>query len=192
MPYQLSDDDKQEINNRGNYFDFGVHAVKIGMVEPGVHGDEEKEYIEFTLLGPNEEEDTARLWFTEKAGKYSFNTMREIAVHNAKDADKEKARNAMDNCVTVEDLAKVFNDKVVGGECWFTVYPSKTRTYTGNDGTLKKSIDKNIYGWQPKPREDLLPNKPDVVIDPDTVGSIDLPDDKPKSDAKANIPKDWA
>lgn len=161
-----------------NWFDFGVHKVKIAQIELG-ETDGGKEYLEFTVIGGNEEEDTARVWFTtDKAINYSINVVRQIYVHNAPEDKKDAAKETFDSVADLEALHKLLNEKLVGGECWFTKYQSPDRTYTAQDGSVRKSVDKNIMGYEPKPRTDLLAKVDDVV---------DLNSD----DAALNIPKNW-
>jgi hypothetical protein len=173
---KFNDDIKKE-NSSGNYFNYGVHKVHLGAIENG-ETEAGKEYIELTLLGDNEEEDTARVWFTtDKAANYSFNVLKQIAVHNAPEKSKDAARDAVDACQDTDELVKLFNEKVVGGECWLSVYPSPDRTYTASDGSVKKSIDKNVAGYQLKERPELLP-KQDVVaeVNDDTDVAAGIPD----------------
>lgn len=158
MPHQFSDDEKEvkEFSD-GNWLGFGVHKVKIGMIERG-ETESGKEYIEVTVLGENEEEDTARVWFTsDKAANYSFNVLRQIYVHNAPEDKKDAARSTFDAVKDTEEVVKLYNEKLIGGECWFTKYPDPERTYTNANGEIKQSINKNIMGYEPKLRTDLLP-----------------------------------
>jgi hypothetical protein len=79
----------------------------------------------------------------------------------------------------------------IGKKCWFTKYPDPKRTYEAADGSIKKSINKNIYGYAPKLREDLMP-KQDTVADVDTdkpITAADLGGEDVSGDA--NIPDKW-
>lgn len=169
-----------------NYFGYGVHHVHIGAVDRGFTGDDPengKEYFEITVLGDNEEEDTARVWFSsDKAANYSFNVLRQIAVHNAPEDQKDAMRDTVDAVADTEELLKVLNEKVVGGDCWFTKYQSPDRTYKAADGTVRKSVDKNVYGYEPKLRTDLISNDELTKENIDTVfpvgddaGSVAIP-----------------
>ena len=163
----------------GNWFDYGLHKVQIGQIELG-ETDNGKEFIEFTLLGENEEEDTARVWFTTDAAiNFSINVLRQIFIHNAPEAKKDEARDMFDAVGDTTELVKLLNDKLVGGECWFTKYQDPTRTYVAQDGSTRKSVNKNIYGYEPKLRPELIPKRDDVV---------DLNDDNSIAN---NIPKNW-
>ena len=39
-----------------------------------------------------------------------------------------------------------------GKECWFSIYESDERTYTDDNGKVRKSFDKNIAGYELKPK----------------------------------------
>lgn len=189
MSHKFSDDAKAFEGNSGNWFGYGVHEVQVVQVEEGTT-DSGTDYIEFTLAGPNGEEDTARVWLTEKSEKYSFKTLRDIYVHCAPEKEKQKARDSFD---AAEDSTAVVNllQNCYGKQIWFTKYPDPKRTYEAADGTIKKSINKNIYGWAPKLREDLLPKQDDVAeVDTDKpLTAADLGGEDASDDPK--IPKSW-
>lgn len=184
---KFSDDNKQ-VNefSGGNWFGFGVHKVKIMLIENGGTGKDEKEYVEVTVVGNNGEEETARVWFTtDKAANYSFNVLRQIYVHNAPEPKKDEARTAFDALTTSDELVELMQ-KCVGGECWFTKYESPDRTYTNQAGETKKSIDKNIMGYEPKLREDLIrPGEPK-----DKVHDV-TDEDLENTDTGPNVPSKW-
>lgn len=186
MAYKFDDEVKavKEFSD-SNWLGFGVHKVKIGAIEHGLT-ENDKEYVEFTVLGENEEEDTARVWFTsQKAANYSFNICRGIYVHNAPKDKKDAARDQFDALEDAEAMVKLMNEKLIGGECWFTKYPSPDRTYQASDGSIRKSIDKNVYGYEPRLREDLLPvDEQKDELNKTFPGST--------IDGSANIPDDWS
>lgn len=185
---KFTDDTKQD-NFNNQYFDYGVHRVLLGQFELGGTEPGEKEYIEITVMDPDDGEitDTARVWFTtEKAANYSFNVLRQLYVHNAPANAKDKARDTFDAIPDTKKAVELLNEKLIGKEAWFSKYPSPTRTYEAADGTIKKSIDKNVYGYEPKPRPELLPQSlrgDDVVAD--------MGGEEATGDAAANVPKDW-
>lgn len=182
---KFSDEDKQVSDfTPGNYLGFGVHEVTIGQIEAGTT-DADKEFVEFTVLGPNQEEDAARCWFVGGAANISFNTMRQIYVHCAPEDKKTEAGLAFDS-VADSDEAVTLMQKCVGKKCWFTKYQDPTRTYVGKDGVTRKSVNKNVLGYEPKLREDLLPK--DAQKD-----ALNAMEGKPATgDAAANVPEDWA
>lgn len=188
---KFSEDTKQVKDApNGNWFGFGVHKVNIGMIELSP-ADAEKEYIEITVVGDDEEEDTARVWFTsEKAANYSFNVLRGIYVHNAPEAAKDAARETMDAVQDTTEFVAKLNEKLIGGECWFTKYLDPTRTYIAADGTTKQSVNKNIYGYEPKLRPALLPKEAptsgNTTVDAAFPGA-----QKASNDIAAGIPNTW-
>lgn len=142
---KLTDEHKKD---SGNWFGEGVHKVKIGLVEFKTD-DKDRDYAEFTLLGENEAEGTARLWFhTDAAAAYSFSIIRSIFIHNTPEGDRDKMRGKLAAINDTDELAKACA-VLVGKECWYQVAKS-SRTYTAADGTVKNSFDKNIYGYEPK------------------------------------------
>lgn len=173
--------------NDSPYFGYGVHKVQIDLVEFG-STDNGKEYIEVSIVGENGEEDKVRVWFTSvKAATYSWNVLRLIAVHNTPEdkRDEMKAKfDALEDPVQMADLMTEF----YGKECWFTKYPSKDRTYLASDGSTKKSIDKNIMGYEPKPQPDRIPQSDKDMLNqtfPEGDGPVDL-------NANAKIPNEWS
>ena len=192
MSYKFNDSDKEVREFNNNYFGFGVHNVKLvgattGETEAG------KEFMELEICDKEDDTiaDKASVWFVGGASNISFNTLRQIIVHNAKtDADKEKARQAVDKVADIDELAALINDKTVGGELWFTKYIQPGKTYTNAKGEVKPSVNRNIYGYEPKLREDLMPSdqKPLDVGKGDPNEKIDL--NASKEDL--NIPKEWS
>lgn len=187
---KLSDDDKTVNEFKNDYFDYGVHKVLLGEFENGGTGDGEKEYIEITVMDPEDGEitDTARVWFTtDKAANYSFNVLRQIYVHNTPEAKKDQARDEFDKLLNTDEIVALMNEKLIGKEAWFSKYPSPTRTYVDKDGNTRKSIDKNVAGYPLKEKPELLPQSlrgDDTVVD-------DLGGEEATGDAAANVPKGW-
>lgn len=147
MAYEFSEETKAE----DKYFSEGIHKVTIESIDHD-ETDQGKEFFEFTVKGENGEKASARIWFTtDKAAKYSFDIVRTLLVHNAKsDVLKEKVRNNVNSCKNTNELAELALS-LEGGEAWYTLYKSD-RTYEYN-GEIKHSYDKNIYGYEPNPRE---------------------------------------
>lgn len=187
MAHKFTKVDKEVKEFSSNRFDFGVHKVHIGAIELG-ETDSGKEYIEVTVLGDADEEDTARVWFTsEKAVNFSFNVLRNIYVHNAPEDKKDAARDIFDKVETNEDVIKLFNERIIGGECWFSKYLDATRNYVDQGGVTRQSVNKNIYGYEPKLRPELLPQD-QREITKDNVAQV-FPD--AKKGTAADIPASW-
>lgn len=187
MGYKFNDEDKVESEFNNNYFGYGVHKVQL-MLFTADHMEDGREYVDVDFCDPNDGEkvDKVRMWFVGGAAPISFNNLRQIAVHNASEANKEKARMAVEETADSEALVELLNDKLIGKEAWFTKYMDPKRTYIGKDGQTRKSVNKNLYGYEPKLNESLMPAPADEQGNP-LAGSTPASDD-----AKANIPKDWA
>lgn len=140
----IKDEDKEEI---GLYFKEGIHKVIVTGVVHQDMGD--KEYLEVGIKGEGGETGEVRMYLTEKALKYTINTIRAIFVHNVSEADKQAARDAVNACKTTEEFAKLC-ETLDGKECWYS--KSKTGTqYTNAQGELKDSYSNNLFGYEPKP-----------------------------------------
>lgn len=184
---KFNDDMKKEYSN--DYFGWGVHRVLIGEVENGGTEEGEKEYVEVTVMDPDNGDitDKARVWFTTEAAQlYSFNTLRNIYVHNAPEAKKEAARKEFDAVGDTTELCALMNLRLIGKECWFTKYPDPKRTYVGQDGVTRKSVNKNVLGYEPKVDERLMPRSDDK----DALNETFPGAEKATGDAVANIPGD--
>jgi len=184
---------KEDVNY-GNYFDYGVHKVKIiGFMADKT--DDGKEFIEVGFTNfDGDIEDKARVWFSGDAPKYSFNTLRTIFLHNCPEDKKEAAKAAIDAVANTEKLVEMLNSKLVGKEMWFTKYQDPKRTYTGKDGVTRKSVDKSIYGYEPKLNEDLIPKKTDTVAAAKEVFPDATPagEDAPPFRGGGSQESDWA
>lgn len=193
MSYNFNEDDKKEVEF-AERMPFGVNTVQlVGVTEQ--EADNGNVFLEVTVTNSDGIEDVARLYFTDKAAQYSFNTVRQIAVHSAKtDADKEKARMAVENCKDSDEIAELLNEKCVGAELWLTKYYDPSRTYQSKDGELRKSINTNLYGYEPKERPELMPNK-QSADDRNEDAPVDLNSTTggtpATGDAAANIPSSW-
>ena len=149
----FSEEDKVE---RKQYFNQGVHKVAIMLAEFGETEDAEpKEFVEITVVDPANDDcsDKVRLWFHSTGAKqYSFSTLRSIFVHNAPEDKKDDVRTRFNAIKNTKELDAAIQKMLIGKEAWFSIYESEERTYTAQDGTVKKSYDKNIYGYEPKPK----------------------------------------
>lgn len=179
-----------------NKIPFGVSKVQIMLIEEG-QTDNSKDYIEFTVIDKDEHEDTARVWFSsDAAANFAFNTCRQIYVHNAPEEHKDAARATMDAVKDTTELVEKLNEKLIGKEAWFTKYYDEKRTYKGQDGKTYRSINKNIMGYEPKLKPELMPQKSDADKVKDVFpGAQEVPfeskGDAPGSKASDGIPKNW-
>jgi hypothetical protein len=159
----FTDEHKAE---QGQFFGEGIHKVSIVDVTGGVN-DNEKEFIEFTVEGENGEEGNARMWFTtDKAIKFTFNTIRAIFVHNALEAKKDAAREMINGVKNSEEMVALCKKVLIGKEAFYQVEKSDY-VYTNQAGEQKTGYNRNLYGYEPKPKEK-------TALDTLTEGAIDL------------------
>lgn len=144
MAVDFTDEHKTE----SKYFGVGKHKVKIMLVSSGVNTND-KEFIEFTVVGEDGEEGSAKMYFsTDKAIGYTFRTVRDIFVHNAQEANKDKVRAMVDAVKNSDELVDLCQ-KLIGKEAWYLVEKTND-TYQAPDGTTKFRYNRNIFGYEPK------------------------------------------
>lgn len=145
----FNDTHKQE---QGAFFPEGIHKVTILGIEGGTN-DNGKEFIEFIVGGENGEEGSARMWFTsDKAIAYTFNSIRNIFVHNATKGKEEGAKDMVNKVKNSEELVDLCNKVLIGKEAWYTVEKSDY-VYTTPAGEQKHGYNRNITGYEPKPKQ---------------------------------------
>lgn len=156
MAHKFNDDDKK-VKEFAERMPFGVSKVQLVFAEAD-QTEAGKEFIKLTVANEAGIEDSALLWFVGGAANISFNTLRQIAVHSGKD-DKQKQLigEAIDAVEDSEALCALFNEKLIGAELWFTKYYDPSRTYKNSAGYTKKSINNNVYGYEPKLKPELMP-----------------------------------
>ena len=148
-----------------NFFREGVHEVIITSAE-FFETDDKKIYLELGIMGSNDEQDTARLYFTDGAKKISIDTIRKILVHNAPDDEtKDKIREAYKKITNLAQL-NPFALRLVDKQAWLKIEKSdKTET-----GEIKHSYNRNIYGFEPKmkavPSESKINTQDNTVSKP--------------------------
>lgn len=156
---QFSDEDKVEKEFKNNYFSFGVHMVKTGgfVID---EDDKGREYITIIVMDLADPDISAevRMWLhTDGARNFTFNTLRQIYVHNAPADQKDAARSTFDKIEDGMALLEVLSKITPDGEAWIDVYPDPERTYTNKNGETKPSINTNVYGYEPKVKLELIP-----------------------------------
>lgn len=148
----MADFNAEHKKEMGQFFDEGVHKVTITKIEFGETKDG-KEFAEFSVEGENGEQGSARVWFTTDAAiNFAFNTFRAIFVHNTVEKNRDKMRAMLDELKNTKELATKAQ-ALVGKEAWYSNYRNTDRPYTAADGSTKYSYDRNITGYEPKPRE---------------------------------------
>lgn len=164
MAHEFNSDEK-EVKEFSDRIGFGVHTVQLVGGEAGTDANG-KDYIDVAVVSEDGIEETVRMWFTGGASNISFNTLRQILVHSVADeANKATVRDTVDAVKNTDELAELLN-KATGGELWMTKYYDPTRTYTNAQGQTRRSINANIYGYQPKLKPELMPQDAPKGSDP--------------------------
>ena len=146
---KFNEDDKKEIQQGGaGFYEEGVYTVQIVEVTGGVT-DKGSEFFEFEVVGGNGEEGKVRTYFTDAAKPYSFNTIRNIFVHNTVEKNKDKIREMVDACEDTDALLKLC-EGLRGKDAWLLVQYTGD-TYTNpTSGKSYKNVNRNLYGYEPK------------------------------------------
>lgn len=191
MSYSFNDEDKVEAEFTER-MPFGVTEVQFVGAAAG-ETDAGKDFIEIIVANKDGIEDSARVWFVGGAAKFSFDTLRQIAVHIAKDDKaKEKARMAVESVKDNEELAELLNKNCIGGHLWFTKYYDPTRTYLGSDGQTRRSVSKSVLGYEPKLKANLMPDAmPNADETPSAILDAFPGAEEIKGDEAAKIPSKW-
>lgn len=142
-------DDKKEIAQGGaGFYEEGVYPVQIVDVTAGVT-DKGSEFFEFEVTDDQEREGKVRTYFTDAAKQYSFNTIRNIFVHNTVEDNKDKVRAMVDEVEDTEALLKLC-EGLRGKSCWLLVQKTGD-TYTNpTSGKTYDNVNRNLYGYEPK------------------------------------------
>ena len=167
----FSDEHKAE----SSFFQEGVHEVTIVHVEGGTN-DNDKEYIEFHVQGENGEEGTARMWFTtDKAIKYTFGNIRGLFTKNALKGKEEAAKEMVNAVKNSEELIDLCNKVLVGKKGYYQVEKSDY-TYTNAAGEEKQGYNRNLTGYEPKPKNTDLENVNKAIPGSEVVEDSEVPD----------------
>lgn len=142
---------EHKADSRGDFFPEGTFKVKIADINFDTDA-QDREYVDFTVTDDDKRAGTARMWFTTDAAiNYTFNIIKGIFVHNAPEGKKDEVRSNIDAIEDNTQLEKACK-MLIGKECWYQVVKTD-RTYTAEDGTVKNSYNRNIYGYEPSPRK---------------------------------------
>lgn len=158
MKFEDSHKIVKEILDGNSYIPFGVSEVKLNIATAD-KTDSGKEFIEVHVVDSEDREDSARIWFTtEKAANYGFNILRAIIIHNTPEDKRDAMTAKISKLPDTDALAALLNETCTGKQLWFTKYYDETRTYE-RDGKTRRQINRNVYGYQPKERPELMPTQ---------------------------------
>lgn len=191
MAFEFDDESRKVSEFNSNYFPFGVSKVQIGMVEHD-ETDDGKEYIDVSVVDPEDAErsDSARLWLTSaKGANRTFNVLRTIGTHNVPEAKRDAFQKRFDAIKNGEELASIMSS-FVGKECWFTKYVDPTRTYMDARGVKRQSVNKDVMGYEPKLKPELMPAQAKSLDPNDYPDDVPFPSGSQKVDT-STIPDSW-
>lgn len=155
------------------YFEFGTHQIQIAKTQFGKHDD--KPYLEIFVQN-DVAEDRARLWLhTPETRRISIDTVRKILVHNQTDEEiKQKIRDKFQQIKNLADFSALA-EKTVGCVAWLKVWEDENRTYQ-KDGKTFKSINRRVFGYEPKSDTEVKTSGEDVEIPDNFDQEVDLSD----------------
>lgn len=131
----------------GAYFDLGVHQVIITSAK-NVNPASGSPYIDFQLLGENDEAGDCRLYMNEAAAAYSIPKLAGIAVHNKEtDTDKQKVRDIFKGIGDTNDIDDKFLAKYTDMQAWILTEEDTAGAQKPNGGYYKRN---RLYHYEPK------------------------------------------
>lgn len=134
----------------GNYFDPGIYEVYIQGFKRGKTPNTGSEFVEFDVLGSEDQEGKVRLYLTEKSAHFSLRTLGTIAVHNKEgEAEKQKVRDAFKKILDTDQLTDAMLKRFIGMQAWILVEEDKNAPKPNGGYYLRY----NLYGYEPKPRK---------------------------------------
>lgn len=161
---KISKEAKEIMNQEGgSYFDIGVHKVYIEKLSRG-ETKNGTPFFQADVVGDEDPDTKAtvnNLWTTDAATPYTMRTLQGILTHNAKEADKDKARDYMQSLDDTDDLdVKKFN----GAEAWLEV--TEDREAPKPNGGYYKRYRLWSFAKQSKPTvEELMGGGEKVNLD---------------------------
>jgi hypothetical protein len=141
--------------NSGNWLGLGVHEVSVDKIEltranSGTLG------MTFTVSNADGKTEVT-MWLSQAALPYTIENCSRLAVHNAEQDKKDKARNFMSNILSAKELfdtmVQMLKERKKAGKefaCWVSIRESKTQTYVNKDGDTVPSIERSLLSYKPK------------------------------------------
>lgn len=134
-----------------NYFSVGIHEVEIAKVELRKFPSGSRAIV-ITVSDGTAEAETFH-WLSEKALPYTIDRIGKILIHNTKEENKETLRTALKKINSASKLFESISSEkkpITGFKCWLRVQESETQTYTDKNGVERPSIERDIFGYEPK------------------------------------------
>lgn len=160
---QMEDKDFEQ---KKPYFALGAHEVYITGHRTG-KANSGSQFIEFEVLGANDEVGKTTLWLTEKTVDRTRSILAAIAVHNKDtEAEKQKVRDAFK---AITDSDEMLDDKFLAKfkdmQAWILTEEDKNAPME-KGGYFSRN---NLYSYEPKPRkttvDDIMPGATPVSAD---------------------------
>ncbi len=153
----------KDFEARKPYFGIGVHEIYINGATTGKAKNTGSDYIEFSIIGQNDEEGKVTLWLTEKTVDRTRSILATIAVHNKEgEVEKQKVRDAFKKITDSDEmLSEKFLAKFENMQAWILTEEDKSSPKPNGGFYLRN----NLYSYEPKPRattieQDIAGGKP--------------------------------
>ena len=146
---KMSEMTDKDFEARKPYFGVGVHEVILTGATTGEATTGSK-FIEFELLGENDEEGSVRLYLTEKTVERTRSILATIAVHNKDgEVEKQKVRDGFKKITDSDEmLTEKFLAKFKDMQAWILTEEDKSAPKPNGGFYLRN----NLYSYEPKPR----------------------------------------
>lgn len=139
----------KDFESRKPYFDEGVHEVYIDDFRRGESTNTGSPFIEFDVVGENDEQGNVRLYLTEKTQERTRSILATIAVHNKQsEEEKQAVRNAFKKITDTDQIDDAFLEKFNGMQAWILTEPNLTQPKPAGGYYLQS----NLYSYKPTPR----------------------------------------
>lgn len=138
----------KDFEARGKYFELGVHEVYITSFERGTTPNTGSEFIEFGIVGENNEEDSVRLYLTEKAAEMTLKILGGIAVHNQDTEEKkQKVRQAFKDIDDTDKLTDKMLERFKDMQAWILTEEDMS-SQKPNGGFYRRN---RLFSYEPNP-----------------------------------------
>lgn len=138
----------KDFESKGKWFGEGVHEVYITGVKRDT-ASTGSEFVEFEIVGENDETGDVRLYLTENAAERSIKILGAVAVHNKEtEAEKQKVREVFKSIDDTDKLTERLLSPFVGMQAWILTEEDTSSPKPNGGFYLRNSL----YSYEPTPR----------------------------------------